>query len=301
MNNLGAVKIGLAVAAAGAMGALKFFPHTAARQTAGMISGASESMGGGGFDQAFASKGLAAARGYAPAAAPSSAPEPKAGPAVRKIVRTASVIFEVQDQGKARSLVHAAALRHGAEIDSDSSSGEGGDQTGVIVLKAPPEQLDALLKELEPVGRTLERSLSSENMSEEYVDLQARLSNARKVEKRLTELLSFNTRKLGDVLQVERELERVGRDIEQTLGRMKYIDSLAARSCVTVTLRQPHAEQSQAPGIAANIRNSAVNAFNTFISTGLSLLTMTGFLLAVGLWTVPAGAAVWYLKRKIWG
>lgn len=254
MNQWGAVKLGLTVAAIGMFGALKFsngaapqaqsskgfgLARMASMNNLSMISGAAGSLGeaqsaaGGGFDGLKKAAPMNFARGAADSP-------------IRKIVRTASVLFEVTDQNKARSLVRAAAFHNGGEIESDQSSGAGDNQSGVIVIKAAPERLDAILKELEPVGRVLERTVSSANMSEEYVDLKARLDNARKVEKRLSELLSFQTHRLSDVLEVERELERVGRDIETTIGRMKYIDSLAANSCVTVRLQQPLHEASQA-------------------------------------------------------
>jgi len=310
MNQWGAVKLGLTVAVIGMFGALKFsngaapqaqaprgfgLARMASMSSLSMISGAAGSLGeaqgvaSGGFDALKKAAPMGFARG-------SSAEAP-----IRKIVRTASVLFEVTDQNKARSLVRAAAFHNGGEVESDQSSGAGDNQSGVIVIKAAPERLDAILKELEPVGRVLERAVSSANMSEEYVDLKARLDNSRKVEKRLSELLSFQTHRLSDVLEVERELERVGRDIETTIGRMKYIDSLAANSCVTVRLQQPLHEESRAPGVLTNIRNSVVGAFNTFISTGLALLSMTGFLLAIGLWTVPVAGLAWLAKKRIFG
>jgi hypothetical protein len=316
MNQWGAVKLGLTVAAVGMFGALKFSHGAATTQpqesrsyglmklasmdSVGMISGAAGSLGEAEGGSGFSARGASSLQSNA---APSAAARAPGAPTaqIRKIVRTASVLFEVTDQNKARSLVRAAAFRNGGEIESDQSSGAGDNQSGVIVIKAAPERLDAILKELEPVGRVLERTVSSANMSEEYVDLKARLDNARKVEKRLSELLSFQTHRLSDVLEVERELERVGRDIETTIGRIKYIDSLAANSCVTVRLQQPLHEASQAPGVLTNIRNSVVGAFNTFLSTGLALLSMTGFLLAIGLWTVPVAGVAWLAKKKIWG
>lgn len=324
INQWGAVKMGLAVAAAGSLGVLGSSQKSASIQHASiaqnfMISEAASSLsdetssseydrkvalGGGTMRGAGALSGAGGGFESLKKSRAASGPSAQAGreETVRKIVRTASLVFEVDDQGKARALVRAAAFRHGGEIDSDQSTGEGENQSGVIVIKAAPEQLDAILKELDGVGRAVSRSVSSQNMSEEYVDLKARLENYRKVEKRLTDLLAFKTHKLGDVLQVEHELERVGQEIEQTLGRMKYIDHLAAQSCVTVRLQQPHrVETAQAPGLFAEIRNSLAHTLNTFVGTGLALLNLTGFVLAIGLWTLPVTALVWLLKRRIWG
>jgi hypothetical protein len=115
--------------------------------------------------------------------------------------------------------------------------------------------------------------------------------------------MQFKTNKLSDILELERELDRVGGEIEQTIGRMKYIDTLAASSRITVRMAQPvvvQAEQAAAAtGIIAQVRNSFVGSFNTFVSTGLTLLSMTGFLLALGLWTLPVAGVIWLLKTKL--
>lgn len=321
MNQWGVAKLSAVVAATGMLGVARFssrtpqaFAPSAAHRaflssnSLGMISGAASAVdegkafggaGVGGSVQFLAEK---AASGYKGTAARDAGAADAPSETVRKIVRTATLTFEVGDQARARAIVRAAAFRHGGVIDSDQTSGAGDDQSGVLVIKAAPEQLDAILKDLEGVGRAVQRSVSSQNMSEEYVDLKARLENYRKVEKRLTDLLAFKTRKLGDVLQVEHELERVGQEIEQTIGRMKYIDHLAAQSSVTVRLLQPHlVAAAQAPGVMTEIRNSLAKSLNTFVGTGLALLNLSGFILAVGLWTAPVTALVWLLKRRIWG
>ncbi len=322
MNQWGAVKLGMVVATAGALGILGSGKNSAQTHSTpsyalssfrgfhtmqGMVAGSANNLGDG---QASSSGGLdmlkaAASRGGSDfnrsGAAPGRALVPQG--AVRKIVRSASVCFEVKDQSKARALVHGVAIRNGAEIFSEESAGSGENESGVIVIQASPDKLDAILKELEPLGRVVSRSVASDNMSEEYVDLNSRLQNFRKVEARLTNLMQFKTNKLSDILELERELDRVGGEIEQTIGRMKYIDTLAASSRITVRMAQPvvvQAEQAAAAtGIIAQVRNSFVGSFNTFVSTGLTLLSMTGFLLALGLWTLPVAGVIWLLKTKL--
>ncbi|MBI3553779.1 MAG: DUF4349 domain-containing protein [Elusimicrobia bacterium] len=314
MNQWGAVKLGLVVAAAGAFGTLRF-SHGAAspgrvvgnidllkRSSFQGLAAVAGAAGGIGEEKAeFASDKLLKDVGRDRFNGVTRAGVTPQG-AVRKIVRTASLAFEVKDQAKARNLVRAAVYRNGAEIFSDTSSGDGDNQSGMIVIEAPPEKLEAILKELEGLGRVVSRSVSSQNMSEEYVDLKSRLENARKVERRLTELMEFKTNKLSDILELERELERVGGEIEQTIGRMKYIDTLAASSRITVSMAQPSViKASEAPGVLTEIRNSIVGSFNTFVRTGLSLLNLTGFVFALGLWTLPVTGILWLLRKRIWG
>ncbi len=220
--------------------------------------------------------------------------------AVRKLARNAFLSLSIADEAKARALARAAAFKHGAEIEAENVSGDGAGRFATLTLKVPPEKLDSLLAALEPLGRVVDRSVSTVNMSEEYVDLGSRLKHLRAVETRLNGLLSFKTNKLADVLQVERELERVGVEIERLLGRMKYIDTVAASAVVTVRLQEPAKDVSEAPGVGVDIRNALMKSFNAFVRTGVALLSVTGFLLAIGLWTLPVAAGLWLLKRRYW-
>lgn len=219
--------------------------------------------------------------------------------APRKIVRSASLSLEVPDEPKARALAKAAAIRAGAELAGDESSGAGAGRCATLTFRVAPERFEALIGALEGSGRVVSRSVSSQNLSEEFVDLRSRLSNLRRVEKRLTELLAFKTHKLPDVLQVERELERVGAEIEQVEGRMKYIDALAAQSVITVTLAEPSRVQEPAStGVLAEMRNAVVGAVLTFVGTGMALLRLTCWLAALALWVVPMSLLFWAAKKR---
>lgn len=217
----------------------------------------------------------------------------------RRIVRNGSAVFEVKDYEKARRLAIGIALKHGAEVARDEGTEHGGARSGLMAFRVEPAKLDALLRDLEPLGRVLSRSLSMENMTEEYVDLGSRVAAARKVEARLSRLLAVNTSNLQHVLEVERELQRVGTEIETMLGRMKYIDGLAAESTLTVSLAEPgRVVEPKTHGVASRVMDSLARGLNTFITTGVTLLDLTGFLVAVGLWTVPLALALrWALRR----
>lgn len=260
------------------------------------IAGASAEMAA---DGASGKKNSSGVRGFAEPASLMAPPRRAVQGMPAKIARTAAVQLEVPSHGRARAQAIGAALKLGAQVSQDDAYESAGCKTGTLAFRVPPEKLDALVRELEPIGRVLHRSVSMQNLTEEYVDLQSRLSNMRRVEKRLSDLLAFKTSKLADVLQVERELERVGADIERLLGRMKYIDAVAAESTLTLTLQEPSRETSRAPGTFGRIADSIVRAWNTFLTTGLALLDLTGFLIAVGLWTAPVGVLVWLARRRL--
>ncbi|MBI4375844.1 MAG: DUF4349 domain-containing protein [Elusimicrobia bacterium] len=238
-----------------------------------------------------------AARGTFVMPAQSRLPASPSPDGVRKLVKEASIRIEIGDYEKDRLGLAQLAARHGAEIIQEGDNGGEEWRSGFVVLSVSPERLDALLGELGGLGRVMDRHVSVADRGEEYVDLRARLENLRKVEGRLTQLLSFKTNKLADVLQVERELERVGAEMERLQGKMNYIDRLAARSRLTVSLQEPVKNAPRTSGLLYEIRNRLVAAINVFVRTGLSLLSFTVFLLAVGLWAGAIGGGAWLIYR----
>src|SRR5205823_10851551 len=74
-----------------------------------------------------------------------------------------------------------------------------------------------------PIGKLESVNVSAEDVGEEYVDVAARMANARRLESRLIDLLAARTGKLKDVLDVEQELARVREEIERYEGRLRYL------------------------------------------------------------------------------
>ena len=83
-------------------------------------------------------------------------------------------------------------------------------------LLIPANRLDAALPSLKAIGFVLEESQGGDDVTEQVVDVEARLSNARNTEKRLVDLLQKRTGDLADVLAAEREIARVREEIERS-------------------------------------------------------------------------------------
>ena len=116
-------------------------------------------------------------------------------------------------------------------------SGSRGDaRTLTATLHIPAAQLDAAMATLKAIGRVVDEAQSGEDVTEQVVDVTARLANTRNTEKRLTDLLQKRTGDLADVLAAEREIARVREEIErlvaqrQALGRRVTYATLNWRS-----------------------------------------------------------------------
>jgi hypothetical protein len=100
-------------------------------------------------------------------------------------------------------------------------------------------QFEDALSGLTPIGKVESVNVSAEDVGEEYVDVDARMENARRLERRLIDLLGTRTGKLKDVLAVETELARVRGEIERYEGRMRYLKAHTATSTISVTVHEP--------------------------------------------------------------
>ena len=78
----------------------------------------------------------------------------------------------------------------------------------------------------------------SQDVTEEYYDVEARIKNKRVEEERLLKHLEQSTGKLEDILKVEKEISRVRGEIERQQGRLQYLDKLSALTTVTITLHE---------------------------------------------------------------
>ena len=219
----------------------------------------------------------------------SSDPWSHAGPfdvTSRLIVRTGQAGIEVDSLETAMAELRRVAQRVGGFVaDASVQSGRNQLRTATLQLKVPASRFDDLTEGLEPLGRLQFVNVSAEDVSEEFVDLTARVANGRRLEDRLVELLRTRTGKLQDVLAVEHELARVREEIERMEGRMRFLKTSAQLSTLSVNLYEP------APIVASHPGRSVIGeAFKTAWRNFVGLLA--GGIASLGL-VVPVVILGW--------
>jgi hypothetical protein len=164
-----------------------------------------------------------------------------------------------------------------------------------LELRVASERFDALVNGLAPIGKVELVNISVQDVGEEFVDLTARVANARRLEARLLELLANRTGRLSDVLTVERELARVREEIERYEGRLRYLQSRASVSSLTVTVHEPTPVVAAHPGQNV-IAEAFVQAWRNFV------LLLAGFISTLGvLVPITAIAVGAYLGWRRYG
>jgi TolA-binding protein len=159
----------------------------------------------------------------------------------RALVRTGRIELEVTDfERTERNLTQLVESRDGFVSDTQQQQRRVGDRTylvGEMVLRVPNERFSATFADVQEEGEVLQSSTSTEDVTEQLVDIEARLDNLRAQRDRLRALYE-NANDTEAVLQVERRLSEVQTEIERLEARKQALERRVAYSTITVEIRE---------------------------------------------------------------
>jgi hypothetical protein len=199
------------------------------------------------------------------------------------IIRTGQAFIEVDKVDPAILRIRQLAAQVGGYIANSSISG-GRDQIrqATLEIKMPASKYDQGVGELSTIGKVETVNSTAEDVGEEFVDVTARVTNARRLEERIITLLSTRTAKLDEVLRVEHELARVREEIERYEGRLRFLSTRAATSTLTITVHEPAPILGNNPGenpIAAALRH----AWKNFVALVAGIIASLGVVIPLAL------------------
>src|SRR5689334_21274695 len=181
----------------------------------------------------------------------------------------------------------------GFVADATVQSGRNQLRSATLQLKVPSARFDDLTLALGPLGRLQSVTVNAEDVSEEYVDVTARVANSRRLEDRLVELLRTRTGKLQDVLAVEHELARVREEIERMEGRLRFLKASAQLSTLSVSLSEPPPLVSSHPGRSV-IGEAFKTAWRNFVDLLAAVIASLGVVVPLGI----LGWGSWLVTKR---
>lgn len=149
--------------------------------------------------------------------------------ATRKVVYTGAVDLVVSSRQSALERIAALVEAKGGLVVRSSLA--------QIVVRVPPAAFDATLQEIERLGEVTDRSVDSEDITDQFVDVQGRLTIAKTSRDRLLSLLQ-NAKETKDVLSIEQEVRRLNEEIERMEGQLRVIDDRAQLATITVGVQE---------------------------------------------------------------
>lgn len=225
-------------------------------------------------------------------------------PQPRVIIYTGDVELVVKDTNQALNTIVSMTKELGGYVAQTNVYNDNGVPRGQVVIRVPAEAYQTALKNLRETALRVEReNTSSQDVTEEYVDLDARKVNLEKTEAALQTILDLRqkTGNIEDVLSVYRELTSVREQIEQIQGRMNYLSRSAAMSTITVNLTpdvltQPITVAGWEPkGVAREAVRALISAAQTWAEFWIWMIIV--ILPVLALYLAPVVLVLWLLWR----
>ena len=188
-----------------------------------------------------------------------------------KIIQNATIQLMVKkgriDEQSAEITLIASSM--GGYVVSSSLSGRsnGNHSTGTITIRVPGKKFGAAVKDLRALGTVRSMDVSSEDVTQEFVDVKSRLRHDRAVESRLLALLA-RTKTVSEALAVQAQLDTVQEQIEVSQGRLNYLDQLTELSTITIALREKGAARQHhtSGGVEWGMRDAFTTGAQRFVT-----------------------------------
>ena len=161
-----------------------------------------------------------------------------------------------------------------------------------IIVRVPSKNFDAFLSDIaKGVTYFDNKEISSQDVTEEYIDVDARLKAKKVLESRYLELLK-KANKVTEMLEIEAQLSAIREEIEAKEGQLRYMQSQISMSTLTIEFYKTVANEGGATlSYGSKIWNAITSGFNSISSFFIGLLSIWPFLIILA-------AAVYYIRKR---
>lgn len=205
----------------------------------------------------------------------------------RKLIKRGDLSFETDDLDKTRDQIIASVKKYKGYISSDRENKYTRKISRSLEIRVPSKYFDEFLADATKGIKNFDRkTINVEDVTEEFVDVEARLTAKKEMEKRYLELLK-EAKNVSEMLDVERELGKIRADIESFQGRLNYLKSQVSYSTIDITYYEQISKENKWGGkFSRGFRNGWEGLIYFFVG----LVNAWPFLIIGGL--------VWYFLRR---
>ena len=226
----------------------------------------------------------------------------KAIPVDRRIIYTATVDLIAESLAKVEPKLLEMIKAAGGFISSTNQTGStGGQRTATWRVRVPVTEYDGFLQKARTLGEVQSVVVNSQDVTEEFVDVSARISTKKVQEQRLIDLIKNATAKLEDVLKVESELARVRSEIERMEGRIRFLKDQTDLTTVTISVREViDYKPPEAPTFATKLKRTWDASTQTLSdNTSTTLLGLVAWVPFLPIYIVVFGVGIW-IAIRLW-
>jgi hypothetical protein len=216
----------------------------------------------------------------------------------RKIVKTADLGLRSKEVRRSAAQAQQLAAAAGGTVLSSQVYRNGDSVTADLILSVPSGEFERVLEELRSLGEKVTTdTISGQDVTEEYVDLESRERNLRATEESLLRLYD-RAENVEEALSIQRELTTVRGEIELVQGRIKYLDQRSAYSQITLNIQPvtspPPPKPTWDPGeVVAQAWDASLSVLQVMATAIISAVVF-------GWWLAPVliGGLVWWRRRN---
>jgi hypothetical protein len=219
---------------------------------------------------------------------------PQLAPQLRSLIYTGTMAVTVLDVTKAADAARAAATAAGGAVAGDNRTLDADRSEAQLTLRVPSDAFASTMDKLATtLGTETSRSVSTQDVTEDLIDLDARLATQKASVDRVRALLAkANT--VGEVVSIESELTKREADLDSLQQRKTKLSGLVALSTITLNLRAPAAPSPVPVQADSGFLAGLKSGWDAFLSSAKVFLTVAGWLLP---WLIVIGIPTWLILR----
>ncbi|AXG73641.1 DUF4349 domain-containing protein [Flavobacterium arcticum] len=197
-----------------------------------------------------------------------------------KIIKNANLAFETNDLDATANTIQTAVKKYKAQVKSDSESKSSYQMSRNIVVRIPSKHFENFIADIGTGVAYFDRKeISSQDVTAEYIDVEARIKAKKTLESRYLELLK-KANKVSEMLEIEKELSSIREEIEAQQGRLNYMKNRVAMSTVNIEFyKLAEAQAGATVSYGSKMGNAIKSGFNSLSSFFIGLLYLWPFIL----------------------
>jgi hypothetical protein len=201
-----------------------------------------------------------------------------------KIIKTSNLDITVEDYKKSRAEITSLVKSHTAFIANENEQHTNYNISNTIVIRVVNNKFDLLVDKVSNIGKELNsKNISSDDVTAQFVDIQARLKTKKEVEKRYLELLQKAV-KITDILEIEEKARVLREEIEAQEGQLKYLNDQVNYSTIHLTIHQDFEYQAtDKPGFLNRMGNALSGGWSGFITLIIGIMYAWPVLILLGI------------------
>ncbi|MDD1700950.1 MAG: DUF4349 domain-containing protein [Methanoregula sp.] len=214
-----------------------------------------------------------------------------------KIIRTAYLSIEVNDVSGSVETIKTLVSQKGGYISSTNIQKNYNNRlSGSVIIRVPASEFDSTLTGIKAIGTVKSISTQGQDITEEYVDLQAQKTSYQNQLAQYNEIMK-KAEKVEDVILVQQQIDRVQTELNRLEGRLKYLDNRIDLSIITVNLQEPEPVGGETGHSFVSTINNGIAGFVGMIDAIIIILFTLLPLIIVG--GIGYGIYRWRKGRKI--